>query len=65
MPKLKENRMPHIIQSKDVWNKVVLMTPCPSQPIPRPLTGRHPLDRKYKRVINKYKLLYPCVKQLT
>jgi|VirMetMinimDraft_7_1064189.scaffolds.fasta_scaffold02067_6 hypothetical protein len=54
--------MPHIIQSKDVWNKVVLMTPCPSQPIPRPLTGRHPLDRKFKRVIKRYKLLCTSVK---
>jgi len=62
MPKLKENKMPHIIQSKDVWNKVVLMTPCPSQPIPKPLTGRHPLDRKFKRVIKQYKLLYSSVK---
>ena len=53
-----------LIQSKRVMNKVRDMTPCPIQPIPTPRTGRHPLDKKYKRVINKYKLLYPCVKQL-
>ena len=54
-----------LIQSKSVWNKIRDMTPCPTQIIPTPRTGRHPLDKKYKRVINKYKLLYPCVKQLT
>ena len=54
-----------LIQSKSVWNKIRDMTPCPTQIIPTPRTGRHPLDKKYKRVINKYKLLYPSVKQLT
>ena len=54
-----------LIQSKSVWNKIRDMTPCPIQIIPTPRTGRHPLDKKYKRIINKYKLLYPCVKQLT
>ena len=54
-----------LIQSKSVWNKIRDMTPCPTQIIPTPRTGKHPLDKKYKRVINKYKLLYPCVKQLT
>ena len=64
MPKLKDNRMPHVIQSKYVWDRIRDMPPCPTQPIPRPLTGRHPLDRKFKRVINKYKLLCSSVKQL-
>ena len=54
-----------LIQSKSVWNKIRDMTPCPTQIIPTPRTGRHPLDKKYKRVINKYKLLYSSVKQLT
>ena len=55
-----------LIQSKSVWNKIRDMTPCPTQIIPTPRTGRHPLDKKFeKRVINKYKLLYPSVKQLT
>ncbi len=54
-----------LIQSKSVWNKIRDMTPCPTQIIPTPRTGRHPLDRKSKRIFNKYKLLYPSVKQLT
>ena len=55
-----------LIQSKSVWNKIRDKTPCPTQTIPTPRTGRHPLDQRFKeRVINKYKLLYPCVKQLT
>jgi len=54
-----------LIQSKSVWNKVREMTQCPTQIIPTPRRGRHPLDRKYKRIINKYKLLYSGVKQLT
>ena len=53
------------IQSKSVWNKIRDMTPCPTQIIPTPRTGRHPLDKKSKRIFNKYKLLYPSVKQLT
>ena len=52
-----------LIQSIRVMNKVRDMTPCPTQPIPTPRTGRHPLDRKFNRITN-YKLLYPCVKQL-
>ena len=54
-----------LIQSKSVWDKIRDMTPCPTQTIPTPEIGRHPLDRKFNRVINKNKLLYPCVKQLT
>ena len=53
-----------LIQSKRVMNKVRDMTPCPTQPIPTPRTGRNPLDRKFNRVTKNYKLLYPCVKQL-
>ena len=34
-----------LIQSKRVMNKVRDMTPCPTQPIPTPRTGRNPLLR--------------------
>ena len=47
-----------LIQSKRVMNKVRDMTPCPTQPIPTPRTGRHPLDREFNKLIRDKQKLF-------